>query len=108
MQNPKEINIGKPATFVFAVKNKGKTSAMGVLVEHFLMGDLTAVLALGAGSIWHAVGILSGRTVYPRWFVLFSPCGVLLLALVVGACLPAPFAGFVLAPLGTWFMLDPA
>lgn len=77
------------------------------LVEHFVMGDLTAVLALGAGSIWHAVGIVSGRTAYPRWFVVFSPCGVLALTLVVGACLPAPFAGFVIAPIGTWFMLVP-
>ena len=32
-QNPKEINIGKPATFMFAVKNEGKTAAMGVLIE---------------------------------------------------------------------------
>jgi len=32
-QNPKEINIGKPATFVFAVKNAGQTAAMGVLFE---------------------------------------------------------------------------
>lgn len=32
-QNPREINIGKPATFIFAVKNEGKTVAMGVLIE---------------------------------------------------------------------------
>ena len=32
-QNPKEINIGKPATFMFAVKNEGKSAAIGVLIE---------------------------------------------------------------------------
>jgi uncharacterized repeat protein (TIGR01451 family) len=32
-QNPTEVNIGKPATFVFVVKNEGKTSAMGVMIE---------------------------------------------------------------------------
>lgn len=77
------------------------------ILEHFLMGDLTAVLALTAGAVWHAVGILSGRTMYPRWFVVLSPLGVLTISLVVGACLPAPFAGFAIALFGTWFMLVP-
>jgi len=77
------------------------------LVEHFVMGDLTAVLAFNVGAIWHAVGILSGRTVYPRWFVILSPFGVLTITMVLGACLPAPFAGLVIALFGTWFMLVP-
>ena len=77
------------------------------LLEHFVMGDLTAVLAFNVGAIWHAVGILSGRTVYPRWFVVLSPFGVLTITMVLGACLPAPFAGLVIAPFGTWFMLVP-
>ena len=77
------------------------------LLEHFVMGDLTAVLAFIAGAIWHAVGILSGRTLYPRWFVVLSPLGVLTITMVLGACLPAPFAGLVIALFGTWFMLVP-
>jgi len=77
------------------------------ILEHFVMGDLTAVLAFYAGAIWHSVGILSGRTIYPRWLVVLSPFGVLTLTMVLGACLPAPFAGFVIALFGTWFMLVP-
>lgn len=77
------------------------------IIEHFIMGDLTAVLALNVGSIWHAGGILSGRTMYPRWFVIMSPLGVLTLTMALGACLPAPFAGFLIALFGTWFMLIP-
>ncbi len=77
------------------------------LVEHFLMGDLTALIAFYAGSIWHAVGILSGRTAFPRWFVVLSPLGVLVITAILGLCLPAPLAGLVIAPFGTWFMLVP-
>lgn len=77
------------------------------VLEHFIMGDLTAALALNIGTIWHAVGILSGRTAYPRWFVVFSPLGVLTGTILLGVCLPAPLAGFVLAPFGTWFLLIP-
>jgi len=77
------------------------------LIEHFVMGDLTAILAFNLGAIWHAVGILSGRTMYPRWFVVLSPFGVLVITMVLGACLPAPLAGFPIALFGTWFMLIP-
>ena len=77
------------------------------LLDHFMMGDLTAILAFNLGAIWHAVGILSGRTMYPRWFIVVSPLGVLIITMVLGACLPAPFAGFVIALFGTWFMLIP-
>lgn len=82
-------------------------TAQEFLVAHFLMGDLTALLAFYAGSLWHAVAILSGRTAFPRWFVLVSPLGVLVLTMVVGFSLPAPLAGLVIAPFGTWFMLVP-
>jgi len=74
---------------------------------HFLIGDLTAILAFIVGAIWHAVGILSGRTMYPRWFVVVSPFGVLAITMGLGACLPAPFAGLLIALFGTWFMLVP-
>jgi len=78
-----------------------------LLIEHFFLGDLTAVLAFTVGIIWHATGILSGRTLYPRWFIVVSPLGVLVLTVAVGILLPAPLAGLVLAPFGTWFMLLP-
>ncbi len=81
--------------------------AQNFLVEHFFMGDLTALIAFYAGSIWHAVAVLSGRTAYPRWFLVVSPLGVLILTMVIGYALPAPLAGFVIAPFGTWFMLVP-
>lgn len=77
------------------------------IVEHFLVGDLTAVLALYAGAIWHAVAILSGRTAFPRWMVVVSPFGVLTITMILGLILPAPYAGLVIAPFGTWFMLVP-
>ncbi|GAA5417554.1 hypothetical protein Pryu01_02628 [Paraliobacillus ryukyuensis] len=77
------------------------------ILEHFAMGDITAVLALYIGSIWHAIAILSGRTIFPRWFLVVSPLGVLIITFVIGLLLPAPLAGFVLALFGTWFMLIP-
>jgi hypothetical protein len=73
----------------------------------FLMGDLTAILALDAGAFLFAIGILSGKTIYPRWFVIVSPLGTLIITVMVGILLPAPYAGYVLAPFGTWFMLVP-
>lgn len=77
------------------------------MIEHFIFGDLTALIAFNVGTIWHAVGILSGKTMYPRWFLIVSPLGVLIITMVFGAFLPAPYAGFVLALFGTWFMLIP-
>lgn len=77
------------------------------MIEHFIFGDLTALIAFNVGTIWHAVGILSGKTMYPRWFLIVSPLGVLIITMVGGAFLPAPYAGFVLALFGTWFMLIP-
>lgn len=77
------------------------------IIEHFAMGDLTAALALNIGAALLAIGILSGKTLYPRWFVLLSPLGVLIITMVVGGLLPAPYAGFLIAPFGTWFMLIP-
>ena len=77
------------------------------VMEHFIMGDLSAMLALNLGSVLLALGVLSGKTLYPRWFVLVSPLWVIFLTLALGVLLPAPWAGFVLAPFGTWFMLIP-
>ncbi|MFC1461880.1 hypothetical protein ACFLQR_05120 [Verrucomicrobiota bacterium] len=77
------------------------------IIEHFVCGDLTAMIAFNVGAIWHAVGILSGKTMYPRWFLIVSPFGVLTITMLVGGFLPAPFAGCFLALFGTWFMLIP-
>jgi len=78
-----------------------------LLVEHFLWGDLTAILAFTLGTIWHGIAILSGRTLFPRWFIFLSPLGVLTFEMVVGNFLPAPFAGILLGMFGTWFMFVP-
>lgn len=77
------------------------------ILVHFLVGDLTAILALSIGPIWHALGILSGKTLYPRWLVFLSPFGVLIATLLIGACLTALYAGFFIALFGTWYMLIP-
>lgn len=77
------------------------------IVEHFAFGDLTAIIAFNVGTIWHAVGILSGKTMYPRWYVIVSPLGVLLLTMTIGGFMPAPVAGYFIALFGTWFMLIP-
>lgn len=77
------------------------------IIEHFIFGDLTAMITFFVGSIWHAVGILSGKTMYPKWFIAVSPIGVLFITMVGGTFLPAPAAGYVLALFGTWFMLIP-
>lgn len=77
------------------------------ILEHFVMGDLTAALALNVGAVLLAAGVLSGKTIYPRWFVAATPLGVLIVTVIVGVLLPAPYAGFALAPFGTWFMLVP-
>lgn len=55
---------------------------------HWFIEPLQAVvfLALIAGSIWLGAAILSGRTAYPRWFVLVNPVivqGVLIASYVL-------------------------
>jgi len=92
--------VGSTDTIFYATADR-------LIVEHFFMGDFTAELAFYLGAIWHFVGILSGRTLYPRWFAVVSPFGVLVLTMAVGALLPAPFAGFSIGLFGTWFMLIP-
>lgn len=92
--------VGSTDPTFFALANR-------YIIEHFFMGDLTAVLALDAGAILFAIGILSGKTIYPRWLAVVSPLGTLIITLVVGVPLPAPYAGYVLAPFGTWFVLVP-
>ena len=77
------------------------------ILEHYFFGDLTALLAFNVGPIWLAVAILTGRTAFPRWFVLLSPLSVLIITLILGLLPPPPFAGLVIAPFGTWFMLVP-
>ena len=92
--------VGSTDPEFFAMANR-------YIVEHFVVGDLTAALALFVGASLFAVGILSGKTIYPRWFVVVSPLGVVTIAMMVGLVLPAPIAGYVIAPFGTWFMLVP-
>jgi len=81
--------------------------AQQLIIEHFAWGDLTGALALYVGPVWHAVGILSGRTIFPRWFVVVSPLGMLFIPMLVGAIMPAPVAGIFIALFGTWFMMVP-
>jgi len=81
--------------------------ANNFIVQHFFMGDLSALIALYVGTVWHGVSILSGKTAYPRWFVLVSPLGMLSFTMLIGAVSPAPVAGFILALFGTWFLLFP-
>jgi hypothetical protein len=92
--------VGNTDPEFFALANR-------YIIEHFFVGDLTAIVALGAGAFLFAIGILSGKTIYPRWFVVVSPLGTVIIAIMVGILLPAPFAGYVLAPFGTWLMLVP-
>lgn len=99
LEQAREV-VGSTDPRFFALANR-------YTIEHFIMGDLTAALALNLGAVLLAVGILSGKTIYPRWFVIVSPLGVLIATMTVGAILPAPYAGLVIAPFGTWFMLIP-
>lgn len=99
--------LAQAKALVGSTDNTFYATANRLIVDHFFMGDLTAQLAFYIGSIWHGVGILSGRTLYPRWFIALSPFGVLVLTMVLGALLPAPFAGFAIGLYGTWFMLIP-
>jgi hypothetical protein len=99
LEQAKEV-VGCTDMQFFALANE-------YIIDHFIFGDLTAMIAFVVGSVWHGVGILSGKTMYPRWFVIVSPLGVLIITNVVGGFLPAPFAGLLLALFGTWFMLVP-
>lgn len=99
--------LAQAKALVGSTDNLFYETANRLIIDHFFMGDLTAELAFYIGTIWHGVGILSGRTLYPRWFIVLSPLGVLVLTTVLGALLPAPFAGFAIGLYGTWFMLIP-
>ena len=92
--------VGSTDPEFFAVANR-------YIIEHFVLGDLTAAVALAAGATLLAVGVLSGKTIYPRWFVAVTPLGAVIITMVVGVLAPAPLAGYVIAPFGTWFMLVP-
>jgi len=92
--------VGSTDHTFFALANR-------YIVEHFGMGDLTAFVALDAGAFLLAIGILSGKAIYPRWFVVVSSLGTVIGTVIVGILLPAPYAGYVLAPFGTWFLLVP-
>lgn len=92
--------VGSTDEAFFALANQ-------YIIEHFIWGDLTAMITFVLGTVWHAVGILSGKTMYPRWFIVVSPLGVLLITFTIGDFLPAPYAGYLLALFGTWFMLIP-
>jgi len=82
-------------------------TASRFIVQNFFWGDLTTLLAFFIGSYWHMVTILKGKTLFPRWFAVLSPGGILTIIMVAGAFIPAPAAGIVLAPFGTWYMLIP-
>ena len=99
--------LAQAKAVVGCTDNTFYTKTSQFIVDHFVMGDLTAIIAFNVGTIWHAVGVLSGRTMYPRWFGVVSPLGVLTITATVGVFLPAPFAGFAIALFGTWFMLIP-
>ena len=99
LEQAKEV-VGCTDNTFFSLANR-------YIIEHFIWGDLTAIITFNVGAIWHAVGILSGKTMYPRWFLVVSPLGVITITMLVGGFLPAPFAGFFLALFGTWFMLIP-
>ena len=99
LEQAKAVTGSSDAEF-FALANQ-------YIVEHFAFGDLTAIIAFNVGTLWHAIGILSGKTMYPRWFVIVSPLGVLMLTMIIGGFMPAPVAGYFIALFGTWFMLIP-
>jgi hypothetical protein len=99
LEQAKEV-VGSTDPNFYSLANK-------YIIEHFIMGDLTAMLALYIGTIWHAITILRKKTIFPRWFIVVSPFGILTLTMLIGAMLPAPFAGLILAPFGTWFLLFP-
>jgi len=99
LEQAKEV-VGSTDSNFYSLANK-------YIVEHFIMGDLTAMLALYAGTIWHAITILRKKTMFPLWFIAVSPFGILTLTMLIGAMLPAPLAGLILAPFGTWFLLFP-
>jgi len=99
LEQAKEV-VGSTDQEFFALANR-------YIIEHFVFGDLTAIIAFNVGTIWLAIGILSGKTMYPRWFVFVSPLGVLIFTFVLGGLLPAPYAGFFIALFGTWFMFIP-
>lgn len=92
--------VGSSDALFYATANR-------LIIEHFIIGDLTAAIAFILGALWHALGILSNRTLYPRWYIIVSPLGVLIFCFSIGALLPAPFAGIPIALFGTWFMLIP-
>ncbi len=99
--------LGQAKALVGSTDSAFYAMTQRLLVEHFLWGDLTALIAFISGTIWHGVAILSGRTLFPRWFIFLSPLGVLTFEMVVGNFLPAPFAGILLGMFGTWFMFVP-
>ena len=57
--------LAQAKALVGSTDNLFYETANRLIIDHFFMGDLTAELAFYIGTIWHGVGILSGRTLYP-------------------------------------------
>lgn len=60
------------------------------------LGMLAVPLLLG-GSIWFAVAVLSGRTLFPQWFAILSPAFPVLSLYALSPRLPAPIGGYIRA-----------
>ncbi|MEJ2434076.1 MAG: hypothetical protein P8Y53_13285 [Pseudolabrys sp.] len=78
---------------------------LGMRRAGFWLGHLPLILL--AYALLMIGGIQHAGWAFLSWFVVASPLGVLIITMIVGALLPAPYAGLVLAPFGTWFMLIP-
>jgi hypothetical protein len=83
------------------------TETMTVLVErlHAYHGALLTAIGVVSviGSLWFIAAVLSGRTRFARWMVIFSPLVVPLTQPLV-EMLPAPYGGFIRPAWGTTIM----
>lgn len=80
------------------------------VMESYVFGYTPGPLAVIAASVWIVVVVLTKETMFPRWFVLFTPLVTVMWVAAVGFLLTMSiefesFGMYVVGSFGTWIIL---
>jgi len=75
--------------------------------EHVVFADLPAPTLMLMASIWQVFAVMTGKTLYPMWFVAVLPLPVLCYSLILTLIIPLPSASCFAALSGTSMILIP-
>ena len=73
--------------------------------RHYIWGDLPGITSLMVSSAWIGIVVATQKSAFPRYFNLFNPLVTQSWVFALVYMLPAPWAGYVGGPFGTWIIL---